>query len=580
LSNSAVGSALKVLTFVPLALVIFFYDLPNFGVVLTEAYLPFFALSLTLVVFGIVLKRRVLAELLNLSKGSFAWGLVTMLFGAGLYVFGSFSNTPTWIHFESLVVLFVGYLASRVGTRVLRATSPLLLILAFGYLPLQVFPSGMMLQVQLGVLAVYSLALLAYTKLQVRPLILGGVIVSIGVIAWGLSGVASRAVYPPAAAIIPMSLIPLVYPPARGFFSMKGSNGSTACPGHLQESDGFCSLCGMRTKRPAAEEGIGLWGLTALGIIALLLVLASFPALTLVGGVPYDAVYTNRGISSTSVPITPNGWQVNSTKVLSYAVDLYAINKVYVPIVHPETKNYSVYYAIATDSPISGAPNGGEITGWNRSSNVFMTIGPLHGYLTTYTNSGGTMFSYLGTTTMFFLNGSNPGQQRLTSGYQQVSIGFVRIFKNASPSQDVSQFIDDIETNWMPGINVDISYSSWSDFLWTALQGFSFFEPLIVLSASAGGIVLLAGSAVRRDTKLDRFLRLSSVLPEGEWICLSRILTWFRKGATGLQIGVGQDGTFDPGVIATLRSLEGRRLIERRLLENGSGMLLIWRPTA
>ena len=70
---------------------------------------------------------------------------------------------------------------------------------------------------------------------------------------------------------------------------------------------------------------------------------------------PYDAYYSSHGYSGTVTPATPSGWQINSTAVYrecfglkpQFAKDAYAIRQVYVPIYHPETENYTMYYELS-----------------------------------------------------------------------------------------------------------------------------------------------------------------------------------------------------------------------------------------
>jgi hypothetical protein len=147
------------------------------------------------------------------------------------------------------------------------------------------------------------------------------------------------------------------------------------CPGHTVQADGFCSTCGARLSTPAVSENFGPWGLLAVAGVTAILLFASVPALAFVGGVPYNAQYTPQGFSSSAILATPSGWQVNSTTVQKFpGIDLYAVVKVYVPLVHPETKNYTVYYEVAANLPVSSAPSGGELAGWNRVSNVFTQL--------------------------------------------------------------------------------------------------------------------------------------------------------------------------------------------------------------
>lgn len=573
MSNSQLGAAVKILTFVPFALALYFYDIPNFAIVLTQTYLPFFVLSCSLAVVGILMKYKILTARFNLSKGSFAWG--ALLFGGSvfLYVYGSFMPAPTWYHFESLYLLFIGYLAIRVGTKFLRAMAPLLVLFAFSFAPFGLWPPSSEPVMAVALIYVDAVAFVVYSRIRFRSLLLPSVSMAIGFTLWYSASAFPSRVPVFLDLLIPLPFLTLFAPKARGFMLPSGG-GPIACPGHTVEPDGFCSLCGKRISRSLARESFGPWGLVALGLITVILLFAQVPALAFIGGAPYDSQVTGRGFSASITPPTPAGWQVNSTTLYhNLFPDLYAVKNVYVPIFHPETKNYTVYYEVALDASASEAPNGGEIPGWTRISNNFSQVGPLQGYLTVYSASGVTMLSYQGKTTMNFLSGpsANP---------YYVGMAFVREFKNTNVAPDVAQFLNDIDSLWVPGMNNDVSLSNWSAFLAGTYADTVFIAPDVGLLLSILAMGWTANLAVRRDNRLDRFLTVSAGLPPQAWSCLSYIRGRRKHQASGLDlVQISETPQNGPEAGAMAKELERRGLIERVLVESGSDMASMWRST-
>jgi hypothetical protein len=308
------------------------------------------------------------------------------------------------------------------------------------------------------------------------------------------------------------------------------------------------------------------------GVTAILL-FASVPALAFVGGVPYDAQYKPQGYSTSPILATPSGWQVNSTTVQKFpGIDLYAVVKVYVPLFHPETKNYTVYYEVATGLPASSAPSGGDIVGWNRISNDFMQYGPYQGYVTTYTTSGRVMLSYQGKTQMLFVNGG-------TFQEYYVGLGFVRVFSNSNVTADSSEFLGDIKAVWLPAVNADASYSTWTSFLGRTYDGAVFVTPFLLIVSSIGVMLWFLAQASKRDERLDRFLTLSSVQSQSSWSTLSRLLARKNHAGTPLDLASEKSGEpRDPEAIgASLGNMEQQRLVKRLIAEAGPELVLVWK---
>ena len=572
MGNSTPGVITKILTLVPFVVALYFFDFTKFAVIFTSDLLAFFVASATLLVVGVVLKAKILKSALQLSSVSFAWGALLLAFSVGAYLYGAYSPDLAWYRYESLCLLVISCVAFRIGTKVLRVMSPLLLILAFSFAPLGLFPSAAGPWVSVGVFCVFVAAFTAYTKLRLKAVLLPAVVAGIGLAMWLTTDYLQFSLPSYLYVLVLVPILVLLIPKARAFIMLPSARLAGKCPGHTVQSDGFCSTCGARLSAPAISENFGPWGLLAVAAVTAILLFASVPALAFVRGVPYDAQYTPQGFSNSAILATPSGWQVNSTTVQKFpGIDLYAVVKVYVPLVHPETKNYTVYYEVAANLPVSSAPSGGELAGWNRVSNVFTQYGPYQGYFTTYTTSGRVMLSYQGKTQMFFLNDG-------TFQEYYVGLGFVRVFNNLNVTADSSQFLGDIKTVWLPGVSTDVSSSTWTDFLGRTYDGAVFVTPFLLIVSSIGVMLWFLNWASKRDERLDRFLTVSSVQPQGSWSTLSLLLA--RRNRAGTPLDLASDERLgEPhdalGIGASLKILEQQHLVKRLMAEAGSDIVLV-----
>jgi hypothetical protein len=581
MSNSTLGVVTKVLTLVPFVVLLYFFDFARFGVVFSPSLRVFFVAAVALFAVGIMLKPRILRAALQLSSVSFAWGAFFLAFSVALYLYGPYSANLAWCRFESLYFLVISYFAFRIGTRILRVLSPLLLILALSFLPLGLFPASLERLVGVTVSWVYLVSFLVYTGLRAESARLPVLIAMTGLAAWQAALVTwlaanylrfSQGFY--LYALLPVPVLALLVPKVLAILRVPTAGSAGECPGHTTRGDGFCSTCGARVSAPKTPENVGSWGLLATGGVTALLLFASVPALVFIGGVPTYTTYTSQGYASSVIPPTPSGWQVNSTTLQEFPVsDLYAVVNVYVPLVHPETENYTVYYEVATSLPVSSIPNGGEVAGWNRTSNNFMQFGPYQGDVTTYTTAGRVMVSYHGRTQMSFVNDG-------TFQEYYVGLGFVRIFKNSNVTADASQFLGDITALWLPGVSTAVSYSTWTGFLGRTYDGAVFATPYLLVVSSIGVMSWLFVQASKRDDRLDRFLTLSSLQSQSSWSTLSLLLG--RKNHAGTALGLASDekqgGTHGAQEInASLESLEQQHLVKSTFTEAGSDLALVWR---
>jgi len=601
MGNSTLGVITKILTLVPFAVALYYFDFAKFAIIFTPTLLAFFVTSVALFVIGVIIKVRILREALRLSSVSFAWGALLLTFSVAAYLYGPYSPNFAWYRYESLYLLVVSYVAFRIGTKVLRVMAPLLVIFAFSFTPLSLFPTAAEPWVGIEVFLIYMIAFLVYTRFRLHAVLLPAVVAEIGteLVSLQLTLHFSLPLY--LYALLPVPILVLLVPKARAFLMLPSEGLAGKCPGHTEGADGFCSMCGARLSTPTIKENVGPWGLLAVAGVTVLLLIASVPALAFVGGVPYNAHYTPQGYSNSAIPATPSGWQVNSTTVQEFpGLDLYAVVKVCVPLIHPETKNYTVYYEVAAGLPVSNIPNGGDIPGWNRTSNDFMQYGPYQGYVTTYTTSGRVMVSYQGRTRMPFINDG-------TFQEDYVGLGFVRVFKNSNVTADTSQFLGDIQTLWLPSVNAETSYSTWTSFLGSTYDGVVSVSPFLLLVSSIGVMSWFSVQASRRDERLDRFLTLSSVQPQSSWSTLSLLLARKNHAGTSLELTIdervgrpsyGEEGGVSlPGSVqrssrpaageesllssgrsqsGALVELEQRHLVKRVLVEKGSDLVSVW----
>ena len=574
MGNSTLGVVTKILTLVPFVVALYFFDFAKFAVIFTPSLLAFFVTSVTLFVIGVILKARILRAALQLSSVSFAWGAVLLAFSVAAYLYGAYSPDFAWYRYESLCLLAISYVAFRIGTKVLRVMSPLFVILAFSFAPLSLFPTAAEPWVSIGVVYIYVVAFLAYTKFRLQSVLLPVAVAGTGLAMWLTTNRLQFSLPSYLYALLLAPILVLLVPKVRGFLMQPSVEPAGKCPGHTPQADGFCSTCGARLYAPTIKENFGPWGLLAVAGVTALLLFASVPALAFVGGVPYDAQYTPQGSSHSAIPATPSGWEVNSTTVReSSGIDVYAVVKVYVPLIHPETENYTVYCEVATGRPVSNAPNGSAIAGWNRTSNDLMQFGPYSGYLTAYTTSGHVMLSYQGRTQMLFVN-------KGTFQDYYVGLGFVRVFKNSNVTADSSQFLGDIKTLWLPAVNADLSSSAWTGFLGSTYDGAVLATPFLLVVSSIGVMLWFSAQALRRDERLDGFLTLSSIQSQSSWSTLTFLLA--RKNYAGTPLDLASDErqgkTRDAeGIGASLDSLEQQHLVRRLMAEAGSDVVLVWK---
>ncbi len=574
MGNNLPGTVTKLMLLLPILFAVYFYDLPRFSMIFSSGtLLAFFLVCSSLLFLGLLLKKRILRARLELSHVSFSWGLLLLAGSAILYVYGSYTTESVWFHYESLYLLAIGYVAFRIGTGILRAMAPLLAIFAFSFFPLSLFPPQAESVIVLFSSGSLLLLFLAFVRLRVKTMIIPLAVVLLGLLAFYSSPLPlGRQGY--LGLLVPVPIALLIVPRIRSIVMLDKRTTVGTCREHHVLADGFCSICGSRLSLARTDENFGLWGLVAVAAVAGLLLFASVPALALIDGAPHDAYYTTRGYSATPTPPTPEGWQVNSTALYDNDTNVYSVRQVYVPLFHPETKNYTLYYSVSNGTvPVSHGPGGGEIADWNITSNEFLQFGPFQGDLTVYSRSNLVMLAYNGRTNMMFLNGV---------AFQQyfVGLGVVREFKDMNVSSDTSRFLGDMNALWLPTITTDVSYSVWTSFLYAMFQGAQLLGPFLLLASSMGLMGWVAYRASRSDERLDKFLTLASVESEEHWSYLKRLLERTEQVGTGRDLAPGAgDSTVEmQRIVASLRELEENHLLKRIHVERGADVVSVWKP--
>ena len=565
----------KVLVFVPIALAVFYFDLPGLqSTLLSGSAMSVILVALSIFAYGLFLKRKIVSASLDISKPSYVWG--TVLLGAFLvaYLYGSYSASTGWLHFQSFCFILLSYVAYRIGTKVIKAMLPLVLVILLLPVSFDSFSVGTAsLPVPLVLTALEALLLFSvYVGFRLRPLFIITGVLALGFLGWYHPVLANQfSVEIHSWYFVPVPMLFLVSSRLRKFSSLPPPVLPPRCLEHRVMQSGFCTVCGRKVRPSSFHAGLGSWGLaTILGLVAILLV-ASAPVLALKQNSPYDSVYTSRGPSESITLATPAGWETNSTKYYNFTSDSFAIERVYVPVIHPEVKNYTMYYELSSNTPVSAAPSGGEIPGLVRLWNNNTQLGALRGYLTAYQTSGALMLVYNGKTGMIFLDNG------VFVNYI-VGVDFVREFKNTNLASDVNQFMGDLNSIWVPLINNDYYYSNWTWFLSTLDSGFQFVLPFILITASALVMVWVARSAGIRDRKLDEFLTRGSRLGENGWNNFSAILAAPKMSGTGYEL---VRNAYDPDQQkeGSLIGLRQAGIIEQRIVERGDELVLTWRAS-
>ncbi|HXW37482.1 MAG TPA: hypothetical protein VEJ36_06250 [Nitrososphaerales archaeon] len=568
MTNTIAGSTMKLLTLMPFVALVYFYDFSRFISLFTSPQqLSLFFVASSLLVLGAGLKWRILKVRLELSHASFPWGLSLLACAAGLYVYGSYSGDVAWFHYESLYVFVLGYVAFRMGTGVLRSMLPLLAIFSLSFTPTSLITSigGVPL---IALLYVAFLGFfLVYVGRRPKAMAVPVVLVLLGLLAWFRPGPIVHGIDP--VLLVPIPLLALVLPGIRSITLLPREQGPV-CAEHRVLRNGFCSVCGVKVHGATGPESFGAWGLLAVALVSLLLASAALPALALVDGAPQTVRYSPRGVVASPIPVTPAGWQVNSSETLSNSSQLYSIQRSYVPGYDPEVKNYTMYYELSLGQIVSNAPSG-RLSGWNGPSYNSTQFGPFEGTLATYVRPGAVMLVYAGKAVMSFLNGTTVVQCN-------VGIGFERQFDDANATADATQFIADVGDAWGQSFETQASYSPWSSFLSGLRTDSEGLGTLTLVAISIAAMGWAVYRSVLPDEKLDKYLAKVSARSGRNWPILSSLLEKPHRSATSNELAGGVENM--SSVDSTMRELADRQLVGPELVERGSDIVSAWKALA
>jgi len=260
LTNTRFGAAAKILTIVPILAAVYYNDFQGWAYAIfgSPQNLPFFVLACSVLAFGIISKSRIMRAKMELSRTSFMWGLVFLLGSMVLYIYGSYSAYVSWYHYESLFLMVISYGSFRIGTSIVRALSPLLLVFAlFSYMPFSVFTfANSYLLLAVCWLAV-GLAVFKFSNFRLGSLPIPFSMVSLALVSWNYSQ--APGVHLPAyAALSPVAVLLLLAVPAVRRLSLPPSYSSDdSCVRHHMLENGFCSACGRKVGPSLRREILG-----------------------------------------------------------------------------------------------------------------------------------------------------------------------------------------------------------------------------------------------------------------------------------------------------------------------------------
>jgi len=571
--NSPLGTATKILTLLPFVVLVYFFDFQAVTNALASPEIStIFEMSVTFFVLWVVIKWRVLAESLEVSRTSFAWGSMLIAASVLSYLYGSYTSQAAWFHYESLLFFITGYIALRIGTRILRALAPALMVLGIGYLPLSLLPALEQNIIVLEIGVVFLIPFLALIEQRRGTLAIAVSVMCLGLFSWLWPLVHVGGLTLQTLVLIPTPLLALAVPSVWRSV-IPGDRDSYLCEVHRLDGSGFCTVCGQKSTRQAGADKFEGWGLLAIGIVSALLIFSTVPVVTVRGDTASYSAYTARGLMSSIAPGTPDGWQVNSSAAyIASSSDLYAVKLVYVPIVHPESKNYTEYFVISSDSVVEAAPEG-DIPGWGRSANEYLPLGQLSGYLTTYSRAGAVMMVYQGESSATVLTGS---------GFQRVFItaGYVRVFKNSNATADDPAFLADVTGTWIPTLSTGFFDSSWGVFMSSTLAALSFMMSFVELTLSLTIIGGVAYEVMLHDRRLDRFITTSSLLETAKVATLNSILQRSAHCATEHELITSPkspDAMTPETVRKSLDDLASKKLVRRGIQEREGRLTGVWK---
>lgn len=570
----------KTATFVPLAAVIYFTEYSKwvnyFFSSSSDPVAGFIVASFVLFALGVILKRRIVATYLQLSKNNIILGSIALTFTAGLYIGGTlYYNSDPVPPYESLIAFAASYVLLRSDTRLMRLLWPLFVLL--GVVPLStllVGPVGYPISGAMITLAMFGLfeAFLSKsienTKENLRLLGLPALVIILSSCYWFLSlGTTTLLII---LVLIPGSLLLLLVPKLGRKLQFSRVLLPAVCPGHKDTiGNGFCSICGKKFVSSKNVTSSGLVGLAIAIILLGVLLTTQIPLLTL-GASPHITTFSYSGVATSVIPSAPSGWLVNGSTVLNESGDLYAIKQVYVPAYHPEVKNYTLYFALASNHPATVAL--GDIPGFGRGSQD-LSLDGYSGELITYNASNSAIVAFTGETSFTFASGSK-------FLVLDEAVTYIRNFTGVNSTAADSQVVSDLNSIFLPVLQSQNTPQSWADFFDRASATMNALSGILVLILTSSCIFAVTFVLKQSDYKVDTLETRSSNLDDNEWQVLSSILARGRP-LTTLEIGARKsrgDKQRDlwRDLEQILRNLDEKHLVRSTLFERGSETFSGW----
>jgi hypothetical protein len=509
---------------------------------------------------------------LEMSEGNTILGIVFVSAAIGFYIYGSWYGIASWFHFESLLLLAVGYGFFSLDARFMRLTAPLLAMFAF-LLPLPAIDGLAKLPEFPLYVPVFFVGLFAiYVWRSPKSVILPALVAGVGALYWLFP-----AYWP--LAFAPLFCLALLVPKQIRIYEQLPGGGPRPCalhgePGTLAR--GFCSMCGK--KSATIRRGhLGVVGLAVVLLTLYALAVTQIPVLSLsAAGVPTSNAYSPTGVTSASIPPTPAGWLVNSSTRLTPKGDAYAVERVYVPSYRPETENYTLYFELSQGvTPITNSWR--AMPGWNQSSSVSSVLSPMQGRLITYVSPQAVLLVFVGTDQLYFSNGT-------TFEPLFVGVSVTREFHGTTVANATSEFNNDLQALFLPALNSEAYSSTWTGYFFRVGQTATAVEGLLAIMSSTGLIFWGAYRVENSDSRLDGFVTAASGLDDEDYSLLVSQREAGRSKRTGNEIadmaGTGQENKEGlRRIYRSLQILERRGLMKRVLVETGPDLTLEWKVT-
>lgn len=570
-------AALKVATFVPLAVLIFYTDLPSwYATFRTEHALGFLVGALSVSSYSVYLKRNTLAAYLSNSSSSFGVGLVVVSAAVATYIEGSIYLNRGFFHYESMILLIAGYLLLRFDARIVRQLIAPLIICGFVFFPLILVQyNGRLASGTLMLFVMLSVFALFHTRHTFRTIVVPAMVLAVALGSW----------------LIPFSeYILLAMPALVILFATWGSlrrpievhtrDVPPVCTKHTRAAgmDEFCAICGRKsypTNRPFRPN---LLGLVVVVIIALSIIAVQVPVLTFQGNAPYSSVYTYSGGTNNPAPRAPAGWMINSTHTLKLSGDIYASRIVFVPSFHPETNNYSLIYALGPGLVSLGPGTGEDLIGWNITLHNAFSLGPLQGAVTAYQSGSTIMMNFAGGSSIVFLNGSS-------FVFLNLGASFTKVYQAMSLSNASSLFEGNLSSLFTSIFDSEISSSGWTNFLHSEVLRLQELVPAVIAVISVSLIAWLAYAVAISDYRIDRMINKVSVMTGGDFSFFEKLYSMGRRERTVYEIAQrlpesekkrAKEENFS-SLLAQLDHLRSLKVVVPVLTERGSEILYAWK---